>query len=135
MLGIIAQVLKPLGCLSDVQIGEELVVSSMQERISKMLNHADVFIFLTGDLTNLEALITFAFWAHLNNHKKPIGLLNVNNFYDGLLTFINHVIKNHFIPISTKKLFICAYTTNELLNLLQAYKPELDPSIGIGMVD
>ena len=40
--------------------GEELVVSSMQERISEMLNHADAFIFLPGDLATLEALIAFA---------------------------------------------------------------------------
>ena len=60
VLGIIPQALKPLGCVSDVPIGEELVVSSMQERISQMLNHADAFIFLPGDIATLEALITFA---------------------------------------------------------------------------
>ncbi|KAH9734820.1 hypothetical protein KPL71_017519 [Citrus sinensis] len=127
VLGIIPQALKSPGCVSDVPIGEELVVSSMQEQISEMLNHADAFIFLPGDLATLEALITFASWAHLNIHKKPIGLLNVNNFFDGLLTFINHAIKNHFIPISAKNLFVYACTANELLDLLQAYKPEPDP--------
>ncbi|KAK9184930.1 hypothetical protein WN943_025282 [Citrus x changshan-huyou] len=127
VLGIIPQALKPLGCMFDVPIGEELVVSSMQERITEMLNHANAFIFLLGDPATLEALITFASCAHVNIHKKPIGLLNVNNFFDGLLTFINHAIKNHFISISVKNLFLCASTTNELLDLLQAYKPEPDP--------
>ncbi|KAK9185181.1 hypothetical protein WN943_025535 [Citrus x changshan-huyou] len=93
VLGIIPKALKPLGCLLDPPTGEELVVSGMQERISEMLNHADAFIFLPGDLATLEALITFASWAHLNIHKKLIGLLNVNNFYDGLITFLNHAIK------------------------------------------
>ena len=92
-----------------------------------MLNHADAFIFLLGNLASLEALITFVSWAHLNIHKKHIGLLSVNNFYDGLITFINHAIKNYFIPFSTQKLFICAPTANDLLDLLQAYKPEPDP--------
>ena len=46
VLGIILQALKPLGCLFNRSIGEELVVSSMQEQIFEMLNHADVFIFL-----------------------------------------------------------------------------------------
>ena len=50
VLGIIPKALKPLGCLPDSPTREELVVSGMQERISKMLNHADVFIFLPGDL-------------------------------------------------------------------------------------
>ena len=54
-------------------------------------------------------------------------MLNVNNFYDGLITFLNHAIKNYFIPPSAKKLFIYASTANELLNFLQAYKPEPDP--------
>ena len=101
----------------------------MQERISEILNHADTFIFLLGDLATLKALITFAYWTHLNIHKKPIGLLNINNFYDGLLTFIKHTIKNHFIPIFAKKLFICASTAKELLDLLQAYKLEPDSRI------
>ncbi|KAK9183217.1 hypothetical protein WN944_026366 [Citrus x changshan-huyou] len=64
VLCIILQVLKPLGCLLDVPIGEELVVSNMQERISEMLNHADTFIFLLGDLATLEALITLCPFEH-----------------------------------------------------------------------
>ena len=60
VLGIIPRALKPLGSLSDSPTGEELIVSGMQEIITEMLNHADAFIFLPGDLTTLEALITLA---------------------------------------------------------------------------
>ena len=127
VLGIIPRVLKPLGSSSESSTGEELVVSGMQERITEMLNHADAFIFLLGDLVTLEALITLASWAHLHIHQKPIGLLNVNNFYDGFIAFLNHAIKNFFVPPNAKKLFICAHTANELLDMLQAYKPEPDP--------
>ncbi|KAK9199689.1 hypothetical protein WN944_014881 [Citrus x changshan-huyou] len=126
VLGIIPRALKPLGSLSNSPTGEELVVSGMQERITEMLNHADAFIFLPGDLTTLEALITLTSWAHLHIHQ-PIGLLNINNFYDGFIAFLNHAIKNYFIPSKAKKLFICAHTANELLDLLQAYRPEPDP--------
>ncbi|KAK9204498.1 hypothetical protein WN943_014759 [Citrus x changshan-huyou] len=127
VLGIIPRALKPLGNLTDSSTGEELVVSGMQERIIEMLNHADAFIFLQGDLATLEALITLASWAHMHIHQKPIGLLNVNNFYDGFIVFLNHAIKNYFIPSNAKKLFICSHTANELLDMLQAYKPEPDP--------
>ncbi|KAH9681943.1 hypothetical protein KPL71_027149 [Citrus sinensis] len=127
VLGIIPRVLKPLGSSSDSSTGEELVVSGMQEIITEMLNHADAFIFLPGDLATLEALITLASWAHLHIHQKPIGLLNVNNFYDSFIPFLNHAIKNYFIPSNVKKLFICAHTANELLDMLQAYKLEPDP--------
>ena len=127
VLGIIPRVLKPLDSSSDSSTVEELVVSGMQERITEMLNHADAFIFLPGDLATLEALITLASWAHLHIHQKPIGLLNVSNFYDGFIAFLNYAIKNYFIPSNAKKLFICAHIANELLDLLQAYRPEIDP--------
>ncbi|KAK9217705.1 hypothetical protein WN943_006333 [Citrus x changshan-huyou] len=107
VLGIVPRALKPLGSLSDSPTGEELVVS--------------------GDLATLEALITLAYWAHLHIHQKLIGLLNVNNFYDDFIAFLNHAIKNYFIPSTVKKLFICAHTANELLDLLQAYRPEPEP--------
>ncbi|KAK9195491.1 hypothetical protein WN943_003613 [Citrus x changshan-huyou] len=73
VLGIIPRALKPLDSSSDSSTGEELVVSGMQERITEMLNHADAFIFLPGDLATLEALITLASWAHLHIHQKPIA--------------------------------------------------------------
>ncbi|KAK9177955.1 hypothetical protein WN943_027145 [Citrus x changshan-huyou] len=127
VLGIIPRALRPLYSLSDAPTGEELVVSGMQERITEILNHVDTFIFIPGDLSTLEALITLTSWVYLNIHQKPIGLSNVNNFYDGFIAFLNHAIKNYFIPSTAKKLFICAHTTNELLDLLQAYRSKPDP--------
>lgn len=76
---------------------------------------------------NSTVLITIASWAYLYIHKKLIRLLNVNNSHDGLIIFVNHAIKNHFILFSVKKLCICASITNELLDLLQTYKLEPDP--------
>ncbi|KAK9181075.1 hypothetical protein WN944_024212 [Citrus x changshan-huyou] len=120
VLGIIPRVLKPLGSSSDSSTGEELVVSGMQERITEMLNHADAFIFLPGDLATLEALMTLASWAHLHIHQKPIGLLNVNNFYDGFIAFLNHAIKNYFIPSNVKKNSLFVLTL--LMSYLICYK-------------
>ena len=57
VLNIIPRALKPFDSLSDSQTGEELVVSGMQEKITKMLNHVDAFIVLPRDLAALEALI------------------------------------------------------------------------------
>ncbi|KAK9187760.1 hypothetical protein WN944_019159 [Citrus x changshan-huyou] len=119
VLGIIPRALKPLGNLTDSPTGEELVVSGMQERITEMLNHADAFIFLPRDLTTLEALITLASWAHLHIHQKPIGLLNVNNFYDGFIAFFNHAIKNYFIPSAAKKIL---FVLTLLMSYLICYK-------------
>ena len=71
VLSIIPRALKPLGSLSNSPTGEELVVSGMQERITEMLNHADAFIFLPGDLATLEALITLASWPICTFTRNP----------------------------------------------------------------
>ncbi|KAK9184875.1 hypothetical protein WN943_025226 [Citrus x changshan-huyou] len=63
VLGIIPRALKSLFCLSDSPTGEELVVSSMQERITEMLNHADAFILLPRDLATLERLTVANFFS------------------------------------------------------------------------
>ena len=70
-----------------------------------MPKHANNFIFLLGDLATLDALFTFASWAHSNIHQKPI-LLNDNNFYDAFIEFINHAIKNHFVYSQKNSLFV-----------------------------
>ena len=119
VLGIIPRALKPLGNLSDSSIGEELVISGIQKRITEMLNHANAFIFLPGDLATLETLITLISWAHLHIHQKPIGLLNVNNFYDDFIAFLNCAIKNYFIPSNAKN-FLFVLTL--LMSYLICYK-------------
>ena len=74
-------------------IGNELRVSSMPERMGCMLYNADAFITLPGGLETLEGISSITYWAKLNFHQKPLGLLNVNDFYDGLLLFLDHVME------------------------------------------
>jgi uncharacterized protein (TIGR00730 family) len=74
-------------------IGEELQVSTMSDRMNAMFNHVDVFIALPGGLGTLEEIFHILSWAQLHIHHKPIGLLNVNGFYDNLLSFIDQVMK------------------------------------------
>ena len=59
VLDIIPEALKSLGYLTDQPIEEKLIVSSMEKKISKMLNHTDVFIFLPGYFAALKALLIF----------------------------------------------------------------------------
>ena len=73
--------------------GEELQVSTMSEKLSIMFNHVDVFIAWPGGLGTLEEIFHISSWAQLNIHQKPIGLLNVNGFYNILLSFLDHVVE------------------------------------------
>jgi hypothetical protein len=81
-------------------IREELQVPTMTDRLNAMFNHVDAFIGLPGDLGTLEEIFHISFWAQLHIHHKPIGLLNVNGFYDNLLSFLDQAVEHEFLTSS-----------------------------------
>ena len=81
VLGVVPKALAE-GDIIGKTVGEELQVSTMFERLSVMFNHVDAFIALPGGLGTLEEIFHISSWTQLNIHQKPIGLLNVNGFYN-----------------------------------------------------
>ena len=63
-----------------------------------MLYNTNTFITLPNGLKTLDGIFSIAYWGKLNFHQKPLGLLNINDFYDGLLLFLDHAVKQGFIP-------------------------------------
>ncbi|XVE81544.1 hypothetical protein DITRI_Ditri15bG0073300 [Diplodiscus trichospermus] len=74
-------------------VGEELRVSTMQDKIWKMLDNSDAFIALPSGIDAFEEIFQITSWAQLNIHHKPIGLLNVDGFFNKLLSFLDQVGK------------------------------------------
>ena len=107
-------------------LGDEVEVSSLPERMGRMFYRAEAFIALPGCLETLDGISSIAYWAKLNFHKKPLGLLNVNGFYDDLLFFFDHAVETGFIPQATRHSIISAPTADQLLDQLQTYEPKLD---------
>jgi predicted Rossmann-fold nucleotide-binding protein len=62
-------------------------------------------------------------------HHKPIGLLNVNGFYDNLLSFLDQVVEQEFLTSSALQIIISAATTEQLIDQLQSFIPIIDPSM------
>lgn len=108
-------------------LGNELQVSSMHERMANMLYNSDAFIALPGGLGTLEEIFNIASWSQLCIHQKPLGLLNVNGFYDGLLSFLDHLVEQEFISPSVRKILISSPTAEQMIDQLLAYVPEPDP--------
>lgn len=75
----------------------QFVVKDMHERKAMMASLADAFIAMPGGYGTLEELFEMLTWAQLGIHAKPIGLLNVDHFYDGLLAFVNNGREQGFI--------------------------------------
>ena len=71
-----------------------------------MAQLSDAFIALPGGFGTLEGLAEAATWTQLNIHSKPVGVLNVNGFFDGLHQWIEHSSKHGFIRPAHRNLII-----------------------------
>jgi hypothetical protein len=92
VLGVVPEALTKRDIIGKT-IGKKLQVSTMYDRLNAMFNHADAFIALPGSLGTLEEIFYISSWAQLHIHHKPIGLLNVNGFYDNLLSFLDQAVE------------------------------------------
>jgi len=110
-------------------IGEELQVPTMSNRLNTMFNHDDAFIALPGGLGTLKEIFHISSWAQLHIHHKPIGLLNVNGFYDNFLSFLDQAVEQKFLTSSARQIIISAATAEQLINQLQSFIPVIDPSM------
>jgi uncharacterized protein (TIGR00730 family) len=75
----------------------QFIVKDMHERKAMMASLADGFIAMPGGMGTLEELFEMLTWSQLGIHAKPVGLLNVDGFYDQLVGFIGHATEQGFI--------------------------------------
>jgi uncharacterized protein (TIGR00730 family) len=81
------------------RLAQELIVTrDMHERKAKMFERADGFVALPGGIGTLEELVEQLTWAQLGRHKKPILLANIKGYWDPLLTLIDHMRAQDFLP-------------------------------------
>jgi len=124
--GVIPQALlqKELGHKGLTQLH---IVKDMHERKAMMADLSDGFIAMPGGVGTLEELFEVFTWAQLGFHQKPIGLLNVDGFYDGLLQFIQHMVSQRFLKGEQAEILIAAAQGEELLQRFNAFVPHLVP--------
>ncbi|KAL5765094.1 hypothetical protein ACOSQ2_017688 [Xanthoceras sorbifolium] len=118
VLGVIPKALS-VGGITGNTIGEVQIVSDMHERKAEMFSHADAFIALPGGFGTLEELFEVTSWAQLKIHQKPIGLLNICGFYDGLLSFLDHAVENQFISPLARRIIVTASNVHQLIEQLE----------------
>jgi uncharacterized protein (TIGR00730 family) len=103
------------------------LVGSMHERKALMASLADGFVAMPGGLGTFEETLEVLTWSQLGIHRKPIGLLNVDGYYDGLLGMIAHGMDEGFIPREYRALSLSASTPVELLDAMEAWRPPAFP--------
>ena len=78
-------------------LSELLVVDDMHQRKALMARRADAFLTLPGGIGTFEEFFETLSWAALDLHRKPMGILNVDGYFDHLLGFVGHAVEMGFI--------------------------------------
>ena len=126
VIGIIPEFLK-LKEVVHLGLTELITTSNMHDRKLKMHDMSDAFIAMPGGFGTLEELFEIITWAQLGLHQKPIGLLNVNGFYDDLLKLLENMVRRGFLKMSNYEILLVADSVEGLLAKLHNYKAEPVP--------
>jgi uncharacterized protein (TIGR00730 family) len=101
------------------------VVDSMHERKALMADLSDGFIALPGGLGTIEEFFEAATWAQLGLHPKPCGLLNVKQYFDRLMEFLDHSVDERFVELEHRSMILMDEDPERLLQKFETYRPPL----------
>jgi len=112
--------------LMDKEVGhkgltEMHVVENMHQRKQLMNELCDGIITLPGGFGTLEEFFEVLTWLQLGLHNKPVGLLNVNGFYDFLLKQMDVMVENRFLKPANRKLVLSSQNPQELVELMENF--------------
>lgn len=138
LMGIIADEVLRLGgeatgvipkALLDKEVGHRgltrlHIVKDMHERKAMMAELSSGFVAMPGGIGTLEELFEVLTWSQLGFHDKPIGLLNVRGFYDGLIHFLEHLVAERFLRTEHASLLVHEAEPSMLLERLKTYNPQ-----------
>lgn len=120
VLGII-----PVGlCAREISgetVGEQIQTKDMHERKRLMAENSDGFVALPGGFGTMEELFEVITWQQLGYHKKPIGVLNVNGYFDSLLTFLDEARESGFVSGEARNIVLSDDDAERLIEKMRQY--------------
>jgi uncharacterized protein (TIGR00730 family) len=97
------------------------VVPNMHARKALMAELSDAFIALPGGYGTFEELFEVVTWVQLGIHGKPVGVLNVAGYYDGLLQQVQRAVGEGFVPLHNRSLMVVADEPAALLDQMERW--------------
>jgi uncharacterized protein (TIGR00730 family) len=106
-----------------VDLAELRIVRSMHERKAMMVELSDGFIALPGGFGTFEEFCEIVTWAQLGLHRKPVGLLNVESYFDPLIEQFDRAVRQGFAYAENQQLILHETNPATLLDLMERYDP------------
>lgn len=128
IIGVIPTFLKTKEVAHDA-LTQLVTVNSMHDRKLKMHELSDGIITLPGGWGTMEELFEMLTWSQLGLHNKPVGLLNVNGYYDALKALTNNMVTEGFLNEFVNATLLTSETIEDLLLRMENYAPIANPQI------
>ena len=109
------------------KLTELILVDTMHERKTKMNDLSDGVIALPGGFGTLDELFEMLTWGQLGLHKKPIAILNVDGYYDALITFVQIMTGKGLLKEVNQQMLLVSDTIDDLLEKMENYEA---PTVG-----
>ena len=112
--------------LMDKEVGhkgvtEMIITENMHQRKQKMADLSDGFVILPGGFGTLEEFFEVLTWLQLGLHNKPIGVLNVDGFYDPLFAQMEMMVKSRFLKPANRDLVFNETDAEILINKMDNF--------------
>ena len=91
----------------------------MHTRKALMESLSDAFVVLPGGFGTLDEFFEILTWRQLGIHNKPIVVVNVNGYFDGLMEFVDRALEEDFLQHRSVELFNVVTTVDECLEMLE----------------
>ena len=99
-------------------LGTLMLCDTMLERKELMAHHSDAFIAMPGGYGTLDEIFEMVTWTQLGIHHKPLGLLNIDGYFDGLIQFLDHAVDEGFVRPKHRPLILVNTDAAMLLDKL-----------------
>jgi len=112
--------------LAHTRLNRLEVTATIHQRKSRMYELADGYIALPGGYGTLDELFETLTWAQIGEHSKPVGLLNVDGYYDPMLSMLDRALEEKFLFPEHRRALLCDSQPDALLDAMNAYRPPLE---------
>jgi uncharacterized protein (TIGR00730 family) len=121
VIGVLPTFLKAKEIAHD-GLTELILVETLHERKTRMNDLSDGVIALPGGFGTLEEYFEMLTWGQLGLHEKPMGILNINGYYDELISFLDSMVHKGLLKESNREMILISDNIDDLLAKMRAYK-------------